>query len=148
MGDRHSAGFMRAYPRNNNWGWIVFSCVAMSHDGKLLQLDWQSEQRGGTELHNERGIKVYDVASGRLLYSLDGHEGDIGAVTFSADGQFIISASYDGTIIYWSRSTKRKVLTLTAGSDGRWTALSEMGFFAGSQPDSDFWQLCAAWMSL
>jgi WD40 repeat protein len=83
--DIAASRFVRAYPRGRHWGYTVFSSVAMSQDGKLVAAGLAQREAGATELHNERGIKVYDAASGRLLYSLDGHEGNIGAVTFSAD---------------------------------------------------------------
>ncbi|HYG11619.1 MAG TPA: serine/threonine-protein kinase [Pyrinomonadaceae bacterium] len=64
---------------------------ALSADGKLLA-------SGGT---NEKSVKVWEAESGKLKFTLDGHEKGVLSLAFSPDGQTLASGSYDNTIRLW-----------------------------------------------
>ncbi|MCA1568442.1 MAG: protein kinase [Acidobacteria bacterium] len=64
---------------------------ALSADGKLIAT-------GGT---NENSVKVWDVESGDLKLTLDGHEKGVLALAFSPDGKTLVSGSYDNTARLW-----------------------------------------------
>jgi WD40 repeat protein len=85
----------------------------------------------------EHGIKVWDAATGRLRFTLRGHDGGVGAVTFSSDDRWMVSANSYGTIRYWDRGTGTWMATFTAARDGHWVALTASGFFAGAPSDGD-----------
>jgi WD40 repeat protein len=63
--------------------------IAYSPDGKLLAAC------------NSNQLKVYDSASGKLLMTLSGHEGDVISVTFSFDGKYLATGSVDTTVRIW-----------------------------------------------
>ncbi|MFP2926753.1 WD40 repeat domain-containing protein [Pyxidicoccus sp. 3LG] len=63
-----------------------------SEDGKLLAT---GDCTGG--------VKVWSL-EGRLLGTLDGHRAYVSALAFSADGDFLASASTDTTALIWPRS--------------------------------------------
>jgi WD40 repeat protein len=46
-------------------------------------------------------IKLWNIATGRLLATLRGHKAPIISVKFSADGKWLLSSSYDKTIRIW-----------------------------------------------
>ncbi len=49
----------------------------------------------------DRTVKIWDVATGRLLNSLR-HGDEVTSVAFSPDGALLASASYEEKIYFWS----------------------------------------------
>ncbi|MEW6526280.1 MAG: caspase family protein [Spirochaetota bacterium] len=68
--------------------WIT--SVAVSPDRKLI-----------ASASLDATIKLWDVASGRLLRTLAGHSDTVEAIAFSPDGFILVSASADKTIKLW-----------------------------------------------
>src|SRR5262249_35255135 len=66
------------------------SNLAFSQDSKCLAT-------GG----EKNTVKIWEVLTGRLLQSLEGHHGDIYAVAFSGDGHWLASAGEDSTVRVW-----------------------------------------------
>ena len=99
------------------------------------------------------GILIaYDLA-GKELAHFVGHEGDVRAVTPSADGRYLISASADQTIRLWPLSSLsgsgsapiviRPIVTLFHGRDGEWVMWTPEGYYTASARGSDLigWQI-------
>ncbi len=76
-------------------------CAAFSPGATLLAC-------GG----RDRLTHVWEIATGRLLYTLEGHQGPVQAVTFSPDGSLLATASWDTTVVLWETATGRPVATL------------------------------------
>jgi hypothetical protein len=49
--------------------------------------------------------RLWDVASGKLIRTLQGHSGDVDSVVFSPDGRSIFTASWDHTARQWDKET-------------------------------------------
>lgn len=73
-------------------------------------------------------VYLWDLASGELVFELDGHLDKIHAVLFSPDGSYLLSASDDLTIRIWdvlsgrlvvAREFDTPILALTFSPDGR-----------------------------
>ena len=64
-----------------------FSTVAFSPDGKTLA--------GGG---GDRVVKLWDVATGRPLAVLPGHEGYIASLAFSPDGRTLATGGQDALV--------------------------------------------------
>jgi WD40 repeat protein/predicted Ser/Thr protein kinase len=57
-------------------------------------------------------IKVWDLATGKVIRSLKGHAGFINFLTISPDGQLLVSASADKMIKVWNLDTGKLIRTL------------------------------------
>jgi WD40 repeat protein/tRNA A-37 threonylcarbamoyl transferase component Bud32 len=68
----------------------VSNTLAFSPDGQRIVLD------------SLNSLLIYEVATGRLLRSLDGHTSTIACVAFNDSGTLFASASHDRTIRLWN----------------------------------------------
>jgi WD40 repeat protein len=97
--------------------------VAVSPDGRFIV--------SGSD---DRTVKVWELESGRLLRSLEGHTGGVRAVAVSPDGRFIVSGSEDRTIRAWDPESRESrvlfwndavILSLALSRDGRLLACGD-----------------------
>jgi WD40 repeat protein/sterol desaturase/sphingolipid hydroxylase (fatty acid hydroxylase superfamily) len=75
--------------------------VAVTTDGRRLVVP------------DNRTIKALDADSGQVLFRLSDHNNLVYAVTMSADGRRIVSASMDETVKVWDAGSRRLEHTLT-----------------------------------
>lgn len=54
-------------------------------------------------------VIVYDLASGEIVQTFEGHTDSVSAVSFSPDGTLIASSSYDGTVRLWLIENGRQI---------------------------------------
>jgi WD40 repeat protein len=67
------------------------AAVAVSPDGRFV-VSGDSKDYGAKTMQTRRSLKVWDVASGRLLRSLNGQEADVESIVFSPDGKYVLSS--------------------------------------------------------
>ena len=85
--------------------WVT--SLAFSNDGTLLA------SVGGESLQYRPGdVKLWDVKSGKLVASLEGHPSNVWAVAFSPDGKTLVTTGYDGKVLVWDTAEKKAVATL------------------------------------
>ncbi|EEB05285.1 transcriptional corepressor Tup11 [Schizosaccharomyces japonicus yFS275] len=80
---------------------LYIRSVAFSPDGKYLVT--------GAE---DRQIRMWDIATGKVKHVFVGHEQDIYSLDYSRDGRYIVSGSGDHTARLWEAETGKCVLTL------------------------------------
>jgi WD40 repeat protein len=78
--------------------------LAFAPDGKTLAV-------GFGELRQPGEVRLWDVASGKLVGSLTGHEGWVLSLAFAPDGKSLATGGYDKTLRVWDvaslKETKR-----------------------------------------
>jgi WD40 repeat protein len=101
--------------RDNSYGyaatWGPFVAMglvgaAFSPDGKLLALGQGGERNGICKVH------LMDVATGKLLRSVSGHQDGVCDVIFSADGKYVLSTGRDTTVRICQVSDGKEVAQL------------------------------------
>ena len=90
--------------------------IDLSHDGRLV-----------VSASRDRAIALWDIASGQIVGSVDGHPGLIEDVVLAADGNRVFSAGERGTIYQWAmpegaqqrlyRAHRDTITTLGLGAD-------------------------------
>ncbi|BAZ16758.1 WD-40 repeat protein [Calothrix sp. NIES-4071] len=66
---------------------------------------------------NDKTIKLWNGATGKLISTLVGHQDAVISVVYSPDGNTIASASVDKTIKLWDVATGKIISTLTGHTD-------------------------------
>ena len=91
----------RAYTGHDSWVWTV----DISPDATLLA-------SGSGPLSSPAGadttVRIWDAATGEEVHKFFGHTNTVDSVKFIADGQQVLSASWDGTIRRWDLAAGRE----------------------------------------
>ncbi len=61
--------------------------------------------------------KLWEVATGKEVYTLHGHTGEVLDAVFSPDGKYILTSSVDHTAKLWDTATGQEVRTLNGHTD-------------------------------
>jgi WD40 repeat protein len=135
--DAETGRMLRTFLYEGLAGHVHLAGVAVSHDGATVIGGLAMHAVSSGDAGPERGIKVWNAATGKLRFTLREHDGGIGGLAFSADDRWIISASFDSTIRYWDRNTGRLAATFRIAKSGRWFVLADGGFFAAQAGGED-----------
>jgi hypothetical protein len=75
----------------------IFAEAALSHDGRLVAAGDDSR------------IRIWDVATGREVCTLDGHAGIVTGLVFADNGRTLFSSDLKGNVRRWSLAHRRVV---------------------------------------
>jgi len=81
-------------------------CIAVSPAGKLLV-------SGG----EDKTVQFWDIQTGKLLATLEGHSGPVKSLAISPDGKLLVSGGEDHTVRLWDIQTRKQLATLEGHSD-------------------------------
>jgi len=83
----------------------IFNLI-FSPDGRMLASgDWNG------------AVHLWDVASGQVLRTLNGHTESIESLAFSPDGRLLASGSFDGSVILWDVNSGQNIHSLEGHTD-------------------------------
>jgi WD40 repeat protein len=54
-------------------------------------------------------VRIWETDTGKLLYELKGHTGEVQSIAFSPDGQRLLSGSADHTVRLWNVTTRKQL---------------------------------------
>lgn len=89
------------------------TALVFSSDGAYLTTASGWKYGPGT---GDNEAKIWDVETGRLVRTLEGHSHWICSVAFSPDGRRIATISRDGTAKIWDRDSGLDLLTISGGA--------------------------------
>ncbi len=118
------------YYHTGEYQWQI-GALEFSPDGKYLVAGFGSK-RGINPRADPRPLKVWEVATRRLIRRLDGHANTCLSLDFSRDGTLLASGSHDGTAIIWSTKTWKAMHTLQNPDNsylpGGWITVEDVAF--------------------
>ena len=90
-----------------NWEGFWAGIDALSADGRLVL---------STEYGEKGTLRLWDTASGRMLYRLKGHSEKVTDCALSQDGQVALAAFEDGVLQFWDTTSRQTLGTLEGQS--------------------------------
>jgi WD40 repeat protein len=91
---------------NGHSSWV--DAVAISQDGQIM-----------VSGSYDNTIKLWDLPTGKSVYTLVGHSSTVHSVAISADKKTIVSGSDDGTIKVWNTATGELIRTVKDSASQR-----------------------------
>ena len=87
--------------------------LAQAKGAQMLAFSPNGERLAAGDM--DASPNVWDVASGELLFELEGHADKVKAIAFSPDGESIATGSADGSLQIWSAANGEAVKVLHQG---------------------------------
>ncbi|MDJ0773066.1 MAG: WD40 repeat domain-containing protein, partial [Mastigocoleus sp. MO_167.B18] len=82
-------------------------------------------------------IKIWNLVTGELIRTLEGHKGKVSSVAISPDGQTFVSGSHDRTIKLWNLATGEEIRTFISSSNNSSKAHSQWVSCLAISPDGN-----------
>jgi hypothetical protein len=87
------------------------------HTATVNGVAFSSDGQAAASGSDDRTIRIWEVASGKLLAVLGGSGGEIYAVAFSPDGKLLVSAGRDRLLRLWDLQTRKQVRVFQGHTD-------------------------------
>jgi WD40 repeat protein len=118
--------------------------ILFAHRGEgFSSVTWSPDSRMIATSSSDSNIRLWDIESGELMCTLEGHQGSVWSVAWSGDGQWLASGAADRTVRLWAASSGRLVRTLEGHQGSVWSvAWSGDGRLLASSADD---QIVRVW---
>jgi WD40 repeat protein len=90
----------------------------IGHTGSVNAVAVTPDGQRAVSASHDKTLKVWDVATGRIIHTLKGHTKSVTGVALTADGRLGVSASADKTLKVWDMESGREAHTFTGHSEG------------------------------
>jgi WD40 repeat protein len=84
---------------------LAYVAAEYKHDAPLITCRFDPKGRYVFAATEDRSVVRWDLSSGKRT-SFQGHDSWVGALAFSPDGETLITAGYDGTLLWWPVSAE------------------------------------------
>jgi WD40 repeat protein len=112
--------------QHDNKAYVVMMGSALSPDGSLIL----SANRNGL-------VNLWEVRTGRLLYTINTHMFYMSHLVFSPDGSRFVVSGAEGYMPVYNTADGAQIVTHFATAEDQWLTLTPAGFFAASSKGTD-----------
>ncbi|MBD2343310.1 serine/threonine-protein kinase [Anabaena subtropica] len=96
---------------------ISLAHILPSHENSVVSLAVSPNGQIIASCGSDRTIKIWQLATGEDISTLNGHSRKVNAVAFSPDGKTLVSGSDDNTIKVWNLKTGKAIRTIEGHRD-------------------------------
>ena len=82
------------------------------HEGPVECVAWSPDGKKIASASDDKTVKLWEAATGKLLSTLQGHTDKVTSVTWSPDGETLASGSSDQTVKLWNVATGKLLTSL------------------------------------
>ncbi len=104
-------------PLNITLGKVSLANTLQGHENSVLSVAISPDGKTIASSGDDRKIKLWNLATGKPISSLNAYSGQVNAVVISPDGKTLVSGNDDNTIKIWNLTTGKQIRTLTGHSD-------------------------------
>jgi serine/threonine protein kinase len=97
-------------------GDITLANTIKAHDESVLSIAISPDSKTIAS-SGDRTIKLWNLATGKEIFALNGHSQRVNVVAISLDGKTLVSGSDDSTIKIWNLAKKEQIRTLYGHTD-------------------------------
>ena len=86
--------------------------ATLGHETSVTSVSFSSDETTLASGSGDGTVKLWNVATGHNITTLDGHTDWVSSVSFSPDGRTLASGSWDKTVKLWDVATLQNIATL------------------------------------